>query len=103
MPEYGFSVIQFLIARSVDEQLKASSVRDRAIRGGVLPENARYETSTKSVPPTMTRITCHRPMAAAIVEEITELAADATGELLLDYVAAARAGLSALAPADRKP
>ncbi len=100
-----FSVVQFLIPKSVDAELQKRRValRARAIAGGVLAEHAHYESNTRGAPPTRTRVTAHRPMAAAIIEEIAAIADEARGQLVLDCAAAGMAGLEALKPAAAAP
>lgn len=94
------STIQFLIPKPVQDALheRREQLRARAIRGGVLPEHARYEYSVHRLHPSQVHITCKRPMAAAIVEEIVAISSTARGDLVFQCAAAVQSGLKALEP-----
>ena len=101
--EQDSGVIQFLIPRHVHDALRErhQQLKVRAIQGGVRLEHTRYEYSPDRNAPSQIRITCKRPMAAAIIEEITDICETARGDLVFQCAAAVKNGLDALEPPKR--
>lgn len=94
--EPAFSIVQFRLPRSAAEALDLSTLRTRARAAGVEPP--RFEYSTKDVRGGGYRITCRRPMAAFIVDELARVASSAEGQLVIDCAAGAKNALDAMKP-----
>jgi hypothetical protein len=88
--------VQFYVPRVVLDVLDRDAVADRARKAGL--RHFAYEYSTKSVPPSKARITCHFSVAAMIVEELVDVAKRSKEPLRAACAEAVSIALGALEP-----
>lgn len=92
---HTFTTMHFVVPRRALEAIDVEEIAERAKAAG-LPRH-RFEQNTRGARPGMVRITCQRLLAPFIIEAFRDLASRAEGDLVFAAVAAAKAGLDALA------